>query len=107
MTSRRATTLLLQLPLTLLPIAHAEATDPGDSQSIMSSGLQEVVVAAQRQKTAAGRPIMVTALSGHDLATSGVTNMTEISLVVPGLHVDSFGNFLEPSLRGIGWIESA
>lgn len=50
---------------------------------------------------------MVMALSGHDLATSGVTNMTEISLVVPGLHVDSFGNFLEPSLRGIGWIESA
>ncbi len=45
---------------------------------------------------------MVTALSGHDLTTSGVTNMTAIGQVVPGFHVDSSGNFFEPSLRGVG-----
>src|SRR5581483_1784840 len=39
---------------------------------------------------------------GANLEKSGVSGVLSLAQVVPGLHLDQNGNFVEPSIRGVG-----
>jgi iron complex outermembrane receptor protein len=65
--------------------------------------LQEVVVTAEKRgESLVNVPIAVTAVSSESLAKAGVTAMSDLPTVVPGLHIDSSGAFFQPSIRGVG-----
>jgi len=77
--------------------AQTEAA-AGDSQATLG----EVVVTAQkRSESAVNVPISVVAVSGDSLAKSGVGSTTALAQVVPGLHMDGSGAFVQPSIRGV------
>jgi iron complex outermembrane receptor protein len=65
--------------------------------------LQEVVVTAEkRSESLVNVPISVTAISADKLDKSGVTSVKDLDTVVPGLHMDSAGEFFQPTIRGVG-----
>jgi iron complex outermembrane receptor protein len=86
--------------------AHAQtaATAPDQNSSSASSiGIAEVVVTAQRREQSMQKvPIAVAAVSGTQLAASGITNTQALSTVVPGLTLTQGRATLQPYLRGIG-----
>jgi iron complex outermembrane recepter protein len=68
-----------------------------------AKGLQEVVVTAQkRSERLQDVPIAVSAVSGDQLESAGITNTMQLAEVVPGLQISSNGGNFEPRLRGIG-----
>ena len=75
----------------------------GEEDAAATSALQEVVVTAQRSKSALQTtPLAVTALSGAALKALNVTDLDSLALVVPGV---SFGDELGEAhiaIRGIG-----
>ena len=75
----------------------------GEEDAAATSALQEVVVTAQRSKSALQTtPLAVTALSGPALKALNVTDLDSLALVVPGV---SFGDELGEAhiaIRGIG-----
>jgi len=76
--------------------AVADSTDPTGS-------LDEIVVTAQkRSEKAVDVPIAITSLSENSLRDAGITDMTALAQVVPGMHIDMTGAFYQPSIRGVG-----
>ena len=67
-------------------------------------GVDDIIVTAQRRSENLQKvPIVVTAVTGTQLVTAGVTSLTTLSLVVPGLNArTSGGGVFQPSIRGIG-----
>jgi iron complex outermembrane receptor protein len=68
-------------------------------------GIQEIVVTAQRRaESVMTVPIAVTAISQDDLESRGVTNVSEMSNLVPTLQVNSAFGDTQPNftLRGVG-----
>jgi len=94
------------MPVGLLFAANlAVAQADSDSASVAGPdvALQEVVVTAQkRSERLADVPLTVAAVSGTQLASAGVSNITEMNLLVPGLQVQNFVGFAITHLRGIG-----
>jgi iron complex outermembrane receptor protein len=86
--------------------AHAQtaaAAPAGNSSTPSTSGIQEVVVTAQRREQSLQKvPIAIAAVSGSQLAASGVTNSMALATVVPGLTLTQGRATLQPYLRGIG-----
>ncbi len=79
------------------------AASPGDASPAASGGIQEMVVTAQRvEQSLQTVPIAITAVTGTDLADSGITNSQALSTVVPGLTITQSRSTLQPYLRGIG-----
>jgi iron complex outermembrane recepter protein len=80
-----------------LPQLAAAATPPSDS------GLQEVIVTAEKYKsTIQETPISLSALGGDQLVAAGITNIQGLILDVPGLSVRSAGPGLtEYEARGL------
>jgi iron complex outermembrane receptor protein len=69
-----------------------------------SSGqtISEVIVTAQRRsERLVDVPAAVTAVTGEQLARSGVTSLVNIDQVSVGTKIVNFGVFLQPSIRGI------
>lgn len=65
-------------------------------------GMDDIVVTAQRRsESLTDVPISVTALSGEALASSGISNTVQLQAVTPGLVMQRFGGFVQPSIRGI------
>jgi iron complex outermembrane receptor protein len=63
----------------------------------------EVVVTAQRrEERLKDVPIAITAVSGEQLARSGVASSTDLSQVTPGLQFATSGAYAQPTIRGIG-----
>ena len=64
----------------------------------------EIVVTAQRRAENLQRvPIVITAVSGQQLAAAGVTSLPNLQTIAPGLNVrTTAGGVFQPSLRGIG-----
>lgn len=64
--------------------------------------LHEVIVTAQRRsERLEDVPISVTAVSGQQLADSGVTTSIDLTMVTPGLKMDTAGAYVQPAIRGI------
>lgn len=69
-----------------------------------STTVGDIVVTAQKRSENLQRvPIVITAVSGAQLATAGVTSLPNLGAVAPGLNVrTTAGGVFQPSIRGIG-----
>ncbi|WOF43059.1 TonB-dependent receptor [Sphingopyxis indica] len=75
-----------------------------DGQSDQSSGVADIVVTAQkRAENMQDVPVAITALSGDDVAKSGVTSTLDLKAAVPSLNFTTgLGGFGLPRIRGLG-----
>jgi iron complex outermembrane receptor protein len=80
--------------------APASSATPA-SQSAVTTVDEIVVTAQKRSESIVNVPISVTALSGDTLNRSGVDDMSSLAQLVPGLHMDQAGPYLQPSIRGV------
>src|SRR3984957_18611447 len=68
-----------------------------------TSGLQEVIVTAQkRPENADTVPIMMSVLTNQDLVQTGVTSTQQLEWATPGLVFGNTNGFAEPYIRGVG-----
>src|ERR1039457_931412 len=78
------------------PTSEATSSQP-------SAGLAEIVVTAtKRSERAQTVPISITAISGDQALSSGVTDTVSLANAVPGLRVDRAPGSSTPYLRGVG-----
>jgi outer membrane receptor protein involved in Fe transport len=79
-----------------VPTTTAPTGDP-------STQLEDIVVTAQKRSENVQKvPIAITAVSSAQLATSGVTNITQLNVAVPAVNTRvTIGSF-QPSIRGVG-----
>ncbi len=101
---RLAVTSALAGAMVLGGAAVASAADAAAAAADNTAGSVEAVVvtAQKRSESLVNVPIAVTAVSGANLARTGVSAAADLATVVPGLHVDSSGAFFQPSIRGVG-----
>ncbi len=95
-----------------LSISAAVAQEaPIDTQaaSDQSSGLQDIVVTAQkRSENLQNVPISVTAIGGESLGNAQVTSLQALQGTIPNVQIDNFANTPQTAVftvRGIGVIE--
>jgi len=76
----------------------------GQSQTADSSGVEEIIVTAQkRTESAQDVPIAITALGTDQLASAGVTSTLDLKAAVPALNITTgTGGIGLPRIRGIG-----
>jgi len=78
--------------------APATASDQEDQ-----AGQGEIIVTAQRREERLSEvPMSITALSGDQIARSGIVSTTDLAAVTPGLQFPVSGAFAQPTIRGIG-----
>ncbi|GGC27065.1 TonB-dependent receptor [Novosphingobium marinum] len=78
----------------------AQAQDSADEQF---SGLQTIVVTAQkREQNVQDTPISVTALSGETLAAQGIEEVADLKAVDPSLQIGEATGVVTTFIRGIG-----
>ncbi|WP_081477047.1 TonB-dependent receptor [Sphingomonas sp. PAMC 26605] len=69
----------------------------------VTGGLADIVVTAQRRSENLQKvPIVITAISGPQLAVSGVTSLATLNTVAPGYNSRNVSGAFQPYLRGIG-----
>ena len=99
--------LVLAVGATLLgsgaKVGAQEAANPGQPGATPVAGLEEVVVTAQRRTEDLQRAaVAVTALSGADIAERGVTQLADLTQLVPAVEIDAgAGPYSGVSLRGV------
>lgn len=94
-----------QLAASLPAHAQAVASD-GQSTASENSGLEEIVVTAERRRTnLQTTPIAATVLTGEVLANKGVTNVDQLQFISPAAVVNNFGQGIDFNIRGIGKAE--
>ena len=94
--------MLLSTAVGLLPaVAAAQAND---SAANAGPKIEEVIVTAQkRSENLQNVPIAVSVVQAEQLAAAGVGKMTEISMVTPGLTINTSGGaYVLPRIRGVG-----
>jgi iron complex outermembrane recepter protein len=79
------------------------AATPGDAETAAPSELQEVVVTAERREsTVQATPISITAVSGEQLASQGITRLEDLATETPGISMKQFAPGLtEYEMRGL------
>ena len=83
--------------ISLIPFAALAQTAPS------SDTTGEIIVTAQRRsEKLQDVPIAVTALSASQLIASGVSDVTKLNTVTPGLYIQASTGFVTPHIRGIG-----
>ncbi|MCB1009934.1 MAG: TonB-dependent receptor, partial [Acidobacteria bacterium] len=97
-----------------LPQAALPQSAPPTQQTAVSEGSEdpeappptfdeEVVVSAQRREEAlVDVPIAITSTSVQRLEESVVLGLKELGEVVPGMRVDQYGAYTQPTIRGVG-----
>ena len=92
------------LPSTPAPSdASAPQPAPAVQAPAASGGLQEIVVTAQkRSENLQTVPIAVTAASGAELTSRGITSSLQLNTVAPGLNIRTTAGSFQPSIRGVG-----
>jgi outer membrane receptor protein involved in Fe transport len=76
--------------LLILGAARADETAPAPTSA--SHALEEVVVTAQKRQTnIQDTPLSITAVTGDQLQSAGITDMTTLATQTPGLAVESAG----------------
>lgn len=61
-----------------------------------------IIVNAKREVAAVDLPIAVDLFTGDDIASSGVTDLEEVTLISPSLNVNTASAYASPFIRGIG-----
>lgn len=84
--------------------AIAQQADPEEA-----SVVEEIIVTAQKREQALNDvPMSITALSGEQLSSRGVTDVQSLAKVTPGLSFVESGNSVPVySLRGVGFFETS
>jgi iron complex outermembrane receptor protein len=86
--------------------AAAATTSQSDAEA--STGLQEVVVTAQRRSESGQRvPVPITAIGAAQLQAQGVGAITDLQTAVPSLQTATAGNSVTTFLRGVGSVVNA
>ncbi|AUW57185.1 TonB-dependent receptor [Sphingobium sp. SCG-1] len=86
--------------------ANSDMTLPS-AGSKDASAIADIVVTAQRRSENLQRvPIAITAVSGDQLMSAGVTSTQQLNIAVPGLNLRSSIGAFQPSIRGIGTTSS-
>lgn len=83
--------------------ANAPATETQQPQG--DNGVQDIIVTAQRREQSILKvPLAITAASGDQLVSKGITNSNQLSNAVPSLQINSAYGDTQPNftLRGIG-----
>ena len=83
----------------------AAGIDPSLAQTADSgsSGLQEIIVTAQKRPENVNTvPIVLSVLTNQELIQSGVGSTQELELATPGLVFGNTNGFAQPYIRGIG-----
>jgi iron complex outermembrane receptor protein len=102
--------LALLAGLALASIAVAGPARADDSAAVpeaapSASGLEEVVVTAQRRReNLQDVPIAVSAFPAEQLEAAGVTSVQDLDILTPGLEYGQQGGYGQPHLRGVGTI---
>jgi len=94
--------LMITLPRTTF--AQALPTPATASPTaVPTTGVTDIVVTAQRREESLQKvPISVTAISGKGAQALGITDISSLQAVVPGLEFPRFFNASTPTLRGVG-----
>lgn len=83
--------------------ASVIAQDSAATSTDENEGLSEIVVTAQkRAENLQSVPIAITAASGEDIASRGVTGTMELNAVAPGLNIRTASGAIQTFIRGIG-----
>ncbi len=85
--------------------AAPAATAPGAAadQPPATDEIGDIIVTAQKRSENLQRvPIVITAISGPQLATAGVTSLATLNTVAPGYNSRNVSGAFQPYLRGIG-----
>ena len=92
----------------LCAAAHAQTTPEATAATGTPSGQiaspddGEIIVTAQKRAENLQKvPIVITAVSGAQLTTAGVTSLTTLGTVVPGLNTRTTAGSYNPSIRGV------
>ena len=83
------------------PPAGAAADTQEQSSSDDSAG-EIIVTAAKREQRLQDVPAVIAVTTGAQLEAQGITNLTELTRVTPGLVFNRNGAFAQPTIRGIG-----
>ena len=87
----------------LAQTAHTTAEAPKAQDASNPDGTPDIIVTAQRRaERLQDVPIAITALTSDQLAASGVTDVTKLNTVTPGLYIQASTGFVSPHIRGIG-----
>lgn len=78
---------------------HSEAATDTESKRVLND---IVVTATRREVNLQDVPVAVSAVSDEALASSGTTNVRELTFVVPGFSGGRNFSVLQPSIRGVG-----
>jgi iron complex outermembrane recepter protein len=85
------------------PLVHAQTSPSAVVDGVSSDSLEQIIVTAQkRDERLVNVPISITAVSGKGLDEAGITDMSGLAQIVPGLHMDTTSSSLQPSIRGVG-----
>ncbi len=80
-----------------------EAAVPAAAESQATEVEQIIVTGVQRREQAVvDVPIAMTSVSAETIANAGLTNLTEMSALSPGLVVSRSTGFVRPVIRGVG-----
>lgn len=87
----------------LLIAAPAAATTQEAGIAADDGSGQEIIVTAQRRpERLEDVPISITSISAQHLEEAGVKGLFDLSTVTPGVRVDHYGAYAQPTIRGIG-----
>ena len=77
---------------------------PGIAQEASSSsGLEEIVVTAEkRSESAQAVPISISVFTAQDLEDTGVYTTNELATITPGLVINTINGYAQPFIRGVG-----
>ena len=97
--SRAASAIALVAGLTSAP-ALAQTTP--DTAATDQAAVPEIVVTAQRvRENLQNVPLAITAVSGAELASKNITDVTRLQDIAPGLSIGRSGSDARPNIRGI------
>ena len=83
--------------------AQTASDSAGSSTSASKSGIEEVVVTAERRsENLMTTPITASVLTGTDLQNRGVVNVNDLQFLAPNLTVNDLGQGVDFDIRGIG-----
>lgn len=94
-----AVSLLLVLNLVSNPTT-AQESDAGEGYE---NALEHIIVTAQRrEESILDVPISITSTTAAQLDEASVDGLFDLNTVVPGLRVDHYGAYSQPTIRGVG-----
>ncbi|MEX1147682.1 MAG: TonB-dependent receptor [Sphingomonadales bacterium] len=101
--SGRTTGLVSLIAISVALAGPVAAQQADSSRGMTARALDEIVVTAQRRaESLEDVPISITTITSDALSGSGVTRVSELPQMVPGLRLDQSGTFAQPTIRGVG-----